>query len=370
MPVRIVAYHEELVGAVKAFNTRLAAGGVVLQFPESPVSPHLPRAAGRQTYEEYFVAEDNGAIRGGYVLKHQPFCVNGWIGPVGNLQLPISEGTIDKAYGRLGTSLFADALRRVPRLYLLGMGGLHEPVVRLLRAMQWPVTPVPFYFRVIHPTVFLREIVYLRTSRLREAVLNALAGSGLGWAAIGLAQAVRRKGRGERGVHAEVVDEFGAWCDDLWQRCRDEYVMSAVRDGQNLLVLYPKEHPRYIRLKVSRDGAPIGWAVVLATRMSGHKQLGGMKVGSIVDCLAAGRDAESVARAATEHLEEAGVDLIVSNQSAAIWGRALDRCGYLRGPSNFVFAPSKDLARLLEPLQRTFPRIHLTRGDGEGPTNL
>lgn len=62
-----------------------------------------------------------------------------------------------------------------------------------------------------------------------------------------------------------------------------------------------------------------------------------------VDCLAAREDAETVMQAATRHLERAGIDLIVSNQAALGWREALRRAGYLTGPSNFVFAASREL---------------------------
>jgi hypothetical protein len=114
----------------------------------------------------------------------------------------------------------------------------------------------------------------------------------------------------------------------------------------------------------------IGWVVMLTTQMSGHKHFGDMKVGSIVDCLALLEDARLVIEAATDYLESAGVDLIVSNQSSHAWRQALQRTGYLSGPSNFMFLASKELTRVSEPLSPNFSRIHLNRGDGEGPTNL
>jgi hypothetical protein len=69
-------------------------------------------------------------------------------------------------------------------------------------------------------------------------------------------------------------------------------------------------------------------------------------------------------------LEARGVDLIVSNQSYAAWGAALQSAGFVQGPSNFRFAASREVAKLLDPLPTTMAHIHLTRGDGAGPVNL
>ena len=369
--MEIVAYRSELVEAVRDFNARLKNGGVVLfQFPESPTPVEPPNREGREIYEEYFLAVDNGSVRGGYILKHQPFWIKGQIMEIGYLTLPVSEGIINKAYRRVGIDLFVDATKRQPIQFGLGMGSMEAPFVKIMQALGAHARSVPFYFHVVHPARFLHNCTYLRTSALRKNLLDALAVTGIGGVAIGLVQATQRRSHASDGpLSVEVVDEFDDWCEALWERCKGEYVMTAVRDGAALKILYPRGD-RFIRLKVLRAGSSIGWAVVLATQMFGNKYFGDMKVGTIVDCLARRQDAKMVTDVATEYLERAGVDVIVSNQSAVAWGRALRESGYLQGPSNFIFTASKELARLLGPLDGTFDHIHLTRGDGEGPGTL
>jgi hypothetical protein len=371
MSINIVPYREEFIEAVKSFNARLSAGGVEFQFSESHAPGWLPNVGGRETYQEYFVAAENGFVRGGYILKHQPFWINGQLRPIGNLLLPLSEGVVNKAYRSLGMSLLMDATRRQPLMYCLGMGGMDTPLAKVIRAMGWRVWLVPFYFRVVHPGCFLRHLTYLRTSPSRRRVVDLLAGSGLGWLGITLAQAASRWRRTRwAGLEVELVAEFAGWADAVWDRCKADYVLAGLRDSTTLNLLYDPGDRRFVRLKVSRGGDVVGWAVTLATPMSGHKHFGDMRVGTVVDCLGPREHAELVIEAATKHLERSGVDLIVSNQSADVWGRALRRVGYWSGPSNFVFAASKELARLLEPFDRNVGQMHVTRGDGEGPSNL
>jgi hypothetical protein len=366
--IRIVPYRTGLVGPVTDFNARLREHGIPYQFPESPVSERLPKLNGRETYEEGYLAVDQGAVRGGYMLKHQPFWVRGQVRSIGFLRLPLSEGIVDRRYLKVGAQLFLDAERRQPLLYGLGIGGMNEPVVRMMLALGWCARPVPFYFRVIDAQRFLRQVRYLRTSRLRRGLLDVLAASRIGRAGIGAAQEALRWKRGEAGVTVET-DGIGDWCDTHWNACCSEYALIGARDRATLEVLYPRGE-RFIRIRVLRDGIAIGWAVLLATQMSGHRYFGDMRVGSIVDCLAAAHDADTVIHAAGAYLERAGVDLIVSNQAALPWGRALRRCGYLPGPSNFVFTASRKLTAMLVPLRASFERMHITRGDGEGPRNL
>ena len=44
--------------------------------------------------------------------------------------------------------------------------------------------------------------------------------------------------------------------------------------------------------------------------------------------------------------------------------------GYLKGPTNFFFATSPELTRMMYPYHKTVENIHMVRGDGDGPINL
>ena len=60
---------------------------------------------------------------------------------------------------------------------------------------------------------------------------------------------------------------------------QEDYI--AKRDAATLDCLYPPSDPRFIRIRTDH-----GWAVLLDTPMSAHKQFGDLRVGTIVDCLA------------------------------------------------------------------------------------
>jgi hypothetical protein len=367
--IDIRPFTAEHVREVQAFNRRLAERGIDFQFPESPVSDWLPRREGLPLYQEHFVALDDGIVRGGYILKPQAFTVAGQTRMIADLQLPLSEGVIDGRYAMLGMQLVKDALAREPLLFGLGMGGAQQPVARLLAILRWRVVPCPFFFRVVHPFRFLREIVHLRQKRSRRLLLDALAWSGLGWLGARAAhwwKTSRPAGRAE----AEVVSDFSSWADHLWVEAVGKYSLIALRDSVILNALYPPGHPRFLRLRVTRGGEPVGWAVLLDTPMTNHKQFGNLRVGSVVDCLARPGEEPWVVALATRHLRQRGVDLIVSNQLHRAWGVAFRQAGYLGAPSNFLFAASPALAALLDPFETHVERIHMTRGDGDGPIHL
>ena len=162
-----------------------------MSFPASAVPEWLPKLSGRKLFQELYVAADaEGSVHGGYLFKYQEFRIGNQTLSIGDFQLPVSEGFVNRAYMPSGAALLRNAERRMPLLYSLGMGPLSEPLPRLLAASGWRVTPVPFFFRIVHPVPFLRNGVYLRRNVLLRRLLDVLAFSGLGWAGVKLVYAV------------------------------------------------------------------------------------------------------------------------------------------------------------------------------------
>ena len=365
MAVKIVPFTPQLSGAVRDFNRRLRAAGAAddLGFPEPPDPGWMPGM-------ELFVAVEGAGdvVRGGYILRQQRFWFGGVAHEVAHYRLPLSEGLIDRAYAMLGLRLVRDALARQPRLYALGMGAWDKPLPQMLKRMGWRMCGVPFYFKVVHPFRFLRNLRALRTSAPRRLAMDLAAFSGAGWLGV-KALGFTRRGAEDRvswsavNRQREIVPDFADWTDEIWQRCRSAYAMLALRDAPTLERLYPASDARFLRLRTPR-----GWAVLLDTSMSGHKQFGDMHVGTIADCLARPEDAPEVIGAAAHLLETRGVDLVISNQRHASWSSALREAGFRRGPSNFLLALSPEMAACTGPAADG--QFHINRGDGDGPIHL
>ena len=177
---------------MRQFNQRLAAAGAASRFPASQVPAWLPKSGGQRLFQEYFVALDAaGAVRGAYILKHQEFSVRDRVAPLADFQLPISEGAIDRRYSPVAVQLLRDATARQPLLFGLGMGDYDQAVARLLVAAGWRMWAVPFFLRIVHPSRFLRNIVYLRRSLPRAVALDVLACTGAGWLGVRAVQRLR-----------------------------------------------------------------------------------------------------------------------------------------------------------------------------------
>jgi hypothetical protein len=363
----ITAYQPEMVESVRAFNRRLRSAGVSYQFPEDSTPAWLPRRPGARAFQEYYVAADDaGTIRGGYILKWQDFRISRQTVPVGYVHLPLSEGLIDRKYSALGAQLIIHACKQAPRLFALGIGSMDEPLAKMLKALGWPVQAVPFHFRALHPFTVARQLSYLRTTAARRMVLDLAAYSGAAWTGLRFAQG-GMPGAGIADV--EQVDRFDSWADGVWDRARDCYRFVGCRDADTLNQLFPSDG-RYVRLKISARGTTLGWAVLLDTQMTANKYFGNLRVGSIVDCLSMPEHADMVIAAALRWLADCGVDLVVTNQASRTWCDALQRNGFLSGPSTFIFAVSRTLDQDLQPLAAGLGHVHVNRGDGDGPINL
>ena len=373
MPIVIQAYRPEHEPAVAEFNQRLRQAGedANMVFFKYAEPRWLPRKPDSRIYNEFFVAVDNGVVRGGYALKTQDFLFpDGSIRPVAYYHHPLSEGIVNKAHAIVGTLLLRDAMTRAPLLYCLGMGGYENPLPQMLIRLGWAHCAVPFFFRVLSPGRFLRQMQPLRNSTSKQLLMDMAAFTGAGWAGLKLYDRYRALA-GPRTPAATVnqVPTFSESCDGVWGRARQTCSFTAVRNAEALQSLYPSTETHLTRIEVKRDGVAIGWAVVGERRKDA--KYGDMRVGSVVDCWAAPGEALAVVRGASETLQRQGFDLILTIQGHQMWCDAFHAAGYLPGPSNFIFAASRKLAELLAPFEQIRPRMHFTRADGDGlPKNF
>jgi hypothetical protein len=319
-------------------------------------------------FQELFLVLEGETVRGGYVLKHQPVSLRGQIRQMGNVYMPLSEGTINRAYSLVGARLFSDALRRESLLFAVGLGGANAQATHLVQALGWQLHPVPFFFKVLNWTRFFRHIRYLRTTRLRALLLDLAASSGAGWLASRLARALlSRRPRTSAPLQVEVVEGFGDWADELWDLCAASYSFVAVRTSQVLNRIYPPGRAGMFRLRISTADQVLGYAVVQEEESLHSEFMGEMRVGTIVDSLARPEHADAVIWLAARELERHGVDVIISNQSHPAWGTALRRAGFLEGPSHCIFAAAKQLAREIQAIDPDARELHVNRGDGDWP---
>lgn len=374
MPTQIVPHAPEWREAVQDFNRRLREGGSTWDFYADPVPEWIPPRPGQNVWREYYVAvEDGQAVRGCFALKPQDWLIDGKVQVVTDWQGPFSEGEVDTRHAMLGLRMMRDMLKKRPLLYSWGHGGDDQPVVQMLRKMNWQLHATPFCLYIARPFRFLRLNALLRRTPARRLVLDLAAWTGLGALGVRALHLALRLKAGGGGFRAEAteVPSFGPWADELWERVKGRYRAIAVRDAASMNTLAPAgDWPPVTRLRVDRGGQCLGWALVMDTQMAGEHRFGDLRVGSIVDTLADPADAGEVVHAATRFLAKRGVDIVVSNQAHPGWALGFAKNGYAVLPGKRLFAPSPQLMEALAPFDEISKGLHLTNMDGHGPMAL
>lgn len=362
----------EHVPLVEALNARLRAGGITHQLGANYNPPSSgPR---ERIVNEQYVAVDGNFVRGGYTLIWQEALLGGRIHRLAFLQIPLSEGVIDRKYASLGFVLLEDAVERAPLLFGLGMGGLSQPLPKLFRSLlRAHVGEIPFFVRVQKAGAFLRNAQALKTRPAHRVAANILAWSGLGQLGALAYHGLKSWNRPQaHGFSVERVTQFGPWLDEIWQKASPQYSFLVVRDSETLKYWYSGRGDWMHFLAVRKDGQPVGWAVVGDAKLHNHNHLGNARLGSLIDCLALPGFEAEVASVATSYLVERGVDLIISNQNHPVWCSALKLSGYRSMKSNYLIAITPGIQTEIEISggDPALQRIHMTRGDGDAAYNL
>ncbi len=374
MAIKVVPYDPDHVTAVAAFNQRMLEGNTGWGWYESAVDAWLPSREDKRTWREHFLAiDDEGEVRGAYAHKPHQWRIHGETLLVSDWQGPVSEGLLSRRYATLGLRLIREMLKRYPVLYSWGHGGHEAAMLQMIVSLKWMIHDTPFCLKVLHPFRFLRRNHYLRSSARNRFALDALAYSGIGWIGLKLLYVLLGlRGAAHRDVRAEVVPRFDDGADVLWDRCMDAYQAIGFRDAQTMNALVPEDGrwPRGIRLRITREGEDIGWAVVLDNQLEDDPRFGDLRVGCVADCLALPKDADAVIKAATRFLEQRGVDMIGSNQSHPDWIHAFASSGCLVLENRRCFAVSPAFQDVLAPFDETKKGLHLTNMDGHGPSGF
>ena len=277
MPLVIQPYGPEHEPAVAEFNQRLRQAGEDenMVFYKSSLPRWLPRSADSRIYNELFVAVDNGTVRGGYAIKTQEFLFpDGQVRSIGYYHHPLSEGLVNKAHALVGTLLLRDAMQRSPLLYCLGMGGYDRPLPQMLIRLGWPNFAVPFFFRILNASHFLRNMQTLRSSPLRKLLMDVAAFSGAGWIGSKLLQSYRAlRAPGSEKIECHRVDVFDETTQRVWEQAKQSCSLTAIRDCAALRTLYPKSETHLTRLVMERNGVPIGWAMVGERRKDASREI-------------------------------------------------------------------------------------------------
>lgn len=368
MGIEFTPVTDALLPACRAFNERLRIHGEPPFTLAEEAPPECAPAPGGITWTRFVAVDETGAVRGGVTLMEQ----RGWLAgrevPLINVQSPLSEGTVDRAFAGVGLQMLRFLERRGDYIYAVGMGNEQNPFARLLKAAGWRVALAPFQFSVIRAGRFLREIAPLQEAS-RRIVARFAAATGLGAAGLAAWRAAHWR-PGARGYSLDAEGFKPGEAGSVWRGCREALTFAAVRDAAGVAGLHPGSEPRLRRFVLRRGGEAVGWSVGLATAVRENAYFGDLTVGTILDALAPEEHLTELLARTRDALADLGADLVIGNFTHAAWRSGLRRAGFLSGPSNYVLAMSKPLAAAVKSEPDGLARVYVTRADGDGRLNL
>jgi hypothetical protein len=325
------------------------------------------------------IAEDGREVRAAVMLYHNNIFIHGKRRDFCWLDMPISEGIIDRRYSLAIVKLVKTALGYEPFLMSTGAGPVDKVSFQILTRLNWRNRVVPFFFYPVKVTKVLLGLSYFKKhAKLRYGALLG-AYSGLGAGLSGLLALSRRIAPCLSGYEYSMEKAFDDWANRIFEDCLPDYGVAMRSDATTLNILHPPDIPSLTRLRVRRKGAKrgqgrdagqdAGWILVANKQMENNHHFGDLKVGTLVDGFGRAADAPALVAAGIDHLVETGADIIVANFSHEAWVKACRRSGMLAGPDSYYHFVSPGGSPLFE--DTCPPReIHMARGHSDAMWSL
>jgi hypothetical protein len=373
--IQFVPLTPPLVGAAEAFNRRLRQAGTGLSvFATTPNRDRGDGPPAPMELERFVGVDSGGEVRGAYSLRWQFLWLRGerFLGAAPGY--PVSEGVIDRRYAMVGVSVLRDAVRRCEYLYALGSNGRTGNWFRVAQHTGWSIADVPFLFRVINGARFFRRLPQMQGRVERRALATIGSATGLAQVATRLLHAgcaLRNHGssslRQPSDVTVDCVRTLAEAADEVWPRVSSRYAFCVVRDAAHVEPCYPPDRTDLDRLVVRHRGRIVGWAVVMTRGLSRLRAyLGDIVPGLVVDAFGEPAHASEIVGAATAHLADRDVDVVITNTSHRDWCSGYKCKGFIAWPSQFPLLASRALAGRIGELDAVMPQMHLSRGDSDG----
>lgn len=365
MGIEVVPYEPRFEPAVRRFNRRLSGSPEHESFA-LPRSADPPNSEGKTKTRHYLGVDDSEEVRGGFVLHRHRGHAGGREIEIFNLQAPISEAVVDSRYRMVGPLMLRSAVRQWPYIYAVGMGGTDQPLPRLLDALGWRVSEVPFFYWAPKPVRAAVEFLRAGAWPLPSWLGDAADLTGVDRLARRL---FFRPTVDHVSLTADAIDEWAEWSDVVWDDAKTNLGFALVRDASSLAQLYPVDG-RTLNYRLHEGDDVVGWISLLDTQMKNHAYFGDLKVGTLLDGLTLQGYEGPATQIAQRILTDRGVDLVVTNQIHRNWVTSMHESGFKQRSSNYLLGLSPDLKGVSADQCRGSPSIHVTRGDGDGRMHL
>ena len=264
---------------------------------------------------------------------------------------------------------------------------VEEAPLKIFKGLGWKHAGViPQYVLVRDPYAFLKNIRLGQVPHMREdsgaastglsamlaqppvrlavAFLFSMALKGFT-----LVAALRKPARGSGTVTEE--SGFDEQYDFLWKKVAHKYDALVVRDRSYLEARYGKRMKNYRLLAYRQKGELLGYCIVKLKQFADDPRMGGMRVGTIVDCLFDPADVHGLQSLLTDAMrlcKEEATDAVFCTASYAALRQLLKVNGFIEIPGNLNFAFFDKLKNV--PSDIALGSWHLMRGDSDADANF
>ena len=237
-----LATHNDLE-RIRRLDDRLGAGGrservsysraLLAQASDEP-DPDVP------VFFRLMIAEENNEIRAAVLLFNQELFVHGDPRRFSYVQMPVSEGIINRSYSLGIVHLVKKTLFRYPLLISLGVGSLESSWARFVCGLGWKSASVPFFFYPVNLSRVLLRLEYFKQRPWLRRCAWLAAHSGAAQLLGSLHRGYSKLQTPSPPPLVSEVDSFGPWADTLFRDALHDYPITARRDAAALNAIYPE----------------------------------------------------------------------------------------------------------------------------------
>ena len=362
--MEFVKYEEALKPLIKDFNKRLYDGGARESNHVFPLGSEELDFSGSENlvYQEIFLAIEAGFVRGAIIIKHQNYLINGVVRDFVDFQHPLTEAVINKKYSRLSVVLL-NKFSNYDYIHGLGMGGVDQALPQMLKMLKYSVIAVPFFFCPIDFGKLAR--IVFKKKKIKENALLRCGSILMSQVSYGLSFLRHRFLKKRlRGFELKAIDEFSDEESDLWEQVKGDYSLIALKTKEELNAVYSNKKFNFKKYRVYQNKKYLAWFSVLITKFEDDKYFLNSRVCALVDIVGERGNLDRVLDMVKLLSFDNQCDLIIHNNTNAVFNNALKRNQFLEGPSNQAFAIKTNTEEV------DLDRSWITRIDGDGPINL
>ncbi len=337
------------------FNKRIDRTGLRFDY-----NTHQLLKPGSKIFQEQIVlVEDEEYIRCAAKIKNQNYLLKGKIINFQDIQIPISESIIDRKYLPSNLFFLKNLSNLSKNMHALGMGGVDEPLPKILNKLGFDLFKVDFFFLPL-------KISTLYNIFINKININLLKNFSFIFKPLDsiISLSYKLNCFKNRNIKIKIFEEFTEQDTLIWEAVKNDFHLIAEKKAENLNIIYSSERFKLTKLRIYDQEEYLGWLVLKITRHERDKYFADEKTCTIVDLCTEPCNYNIFIKTAKRIAFKDNAGVILMNSLNKEFNYFLKKNLFINSNSNFAFASK------LENQHIDLNKSWITRGDGDGPINL